>query len=120
MKYIIRTIKNYPDDGKHQEVIAITPFDFPFEIRKGEDSYWYNDKEGVQHCYNGGENTTELWIVNLREDEANKSLRDIFEIKVMRDVDKLIAHCLRLCKRSIPMEIKRLADEYKLLKEEVS
>jgi hypothetical protein len=114
IKYRLRNIKNYPDNGNHQEVVFESFSSLPFEIRKGEDCGWYDDKHGKIHGYNTGEVTTKKWIAKLT-DESNKSLKDIFEIKVMLNVDKLIDYCVKLYKRSISLEIERLRKVLQLI-----
>jgi hypothetical protein len=110
MKKAIFTIPYYPDDGNHQEC----DIGLPFEIRKGEDGYFWTDKKGKEYSYNifKGDKIDNLWIVHLTKD-ANKSLIDIFEIKTNKDLNKLITYCVSLYKKSLSMEIKRLTQELK-------
>lgn len=108
-EYCIKTIKNYPDNGKHQECWI----NLPFQIRKGEDGYYWTDNKGNEHKYNifNDENKIDQrWIVHLTED-ANHSLENIFEINVSEDLDEIIRYCVRLYKKSLEMELKRLHDE---------
>lgn len=101
-----RPIRNYPDNGKHLECFI----DLPFEIRKGEDGYHYQDKKGNTHEYNLGKKITKKWIINL-EDGANASLRKIFEIRTSKDLGKLINYATKLYLKSLKMERKRVKDE---------
>jgi len=99
-QYSITTIKNYPDDGRHQECWI----NLPFQIRKGEDGYYWRDKKGKEHKYNLSKDINKIdgrWIVNL-EDDANYSLKQIFEIKVNKDLEKIIAYCVKLYLKSLP------------------
>jgi len=106
----IFTIPNYPDNGKHQEC----EIGLPFEIRKGEDGYFWTDKKGKEKSYNifKGDKIDNRWIVHLTED-ANKSLLKIFEIKMNKDLDKIIEYCVNLYIRSLKMEILRITKELK-------
>src|SRR3990172_3432939 len=107
MKTVIKTIKNYPDDGNHQECHT----GLPFTIRKGEDGYYYNDEDGVEQKYNMDRYTIDKrWIVQLTP-TANQSLKQIFEIKVDEDMDTLVEYCVKLYKKSMLMEIERMKKE---------
>ena len=107
MKYKIINIPNYPKDGKHQEIL----WDLPFEIRKGEDGYWFT-VDGKEHTYNMGKTTTSKWIVNLKLN-ASDSLKKIFKIKLSFEYEKLIEYCIPLYKQSLEMELKRITKELK-------
>lgn len=109
MKYEIKTMKNYPEDGKHQEVV----WDLPFEIRRGEDGYWYT-VDGKERTYNMGKTTTSKWIVNLKSN-ASDSLKKIFKIRTALEYEKLIEYCIPLYKQSLQMEIVRLNKEFNSL-----
>jgi len=102
------TIPNYPDDGNHIEC----EIELPFEIRKGEDGYFWNDKNGKERSYNifKSDKIDDRWIVHLTED-ANKSLQQIFEIKVNKSLDKIIDYCITVYVKSLKMEIKRINKE---------
>ena len=105
----ITTITDYPDDGKHQECYIGLPFD----IRKGEDSYQYIVK-GVKKMYNSSKSTNKIddrWIVHLEKGCGNKSLKNIFEIKLNKDLNKIISYCRKIYMRSLEMEIKRIQTE---------
>jgi len=108
MRKSIFTIPNYPNDGNHQEC----DIGLPFEIRKGQDGYFWNDKKGKEHSYNMGYKVDKRWIVHLTKG-ANKSLVKIFEIKTSESLDKIINYCVALYKKSLSMEIKRLTQELK-------
>ena len=105
-QYSITTIRNYPEDGRHQECWI----GLPFQIRKGEDGYYWTDNKGKEHKYNIYKNENkvdERWIVHLKKD-ANKSLRRIFEIKVSKDLEKIVKYCVMLYMKSLEMETKRV------------
>jgi hypothetical protein len=110
MEKTIYTITDYPDNGDHQEC----DIGLPFEIRKGEDGYFWTDKKGKKCSYNifKSDKIDNRWIVHLTED-ANKSLINIFEIKMNKDLNKIIDYCVSLYKKSLSMEIKRLTQELK-------
>jgi hypothetical protein len=103
--YTIETLPNYPDNGKHLECYI----DLPFNIRKGEDGYHWKDKKGNEHTYNLNKSgkVDERWIVHLSR-FCNTSLEEIFEIKVNKDLDKILSYCLRIYKKSLTMELKRI------------
>ena len=106
MDYTIGTIKNYPDDGKHMECFNNTPF----EIRKGEDAYEYTIK-GVKKTYNyrnSSDKIDERWIVNLKTEKASLSLKKIFEIKLHKDLDKILKYCDKLYQTSLKLELKNI------------
>jgi len=108
-KYIF-TIQNYPDDGKHQEC----KIGLPFEIRKGEDGYFWVDKNGKEQSYNifKSDKIDSRWIVHLDKNSyINPSLNKIFEIKVNKDLDKIIDYCVFIYVKSCKLEIKRLQNE---------
>jgi len=115
MRYYIKTIKNYPDNGKHQECFV----DFPFLIRKGADGYYYRNKKGVELKYNLDKNykiIDKRWIVHLK-DTANSSLCEIFEIKVHKDLDVIIKYCTKVYLKSLKLEIKRIEKELNYIKD---
>jgi len=109
MKYEIKNLKDYPNDGNHQEVV----WDLPFEIRKGEDGYWFT-VDGKERIYNMGKTPTSKWIVNLKPN-ASDSLKKIFKIRLSFEYEKLIEYCIPLYKQSLQMEIKRLTKELESL-----
>ena len=105
----IYTIENYPADGNHLEC----DINLPFQIRKGEDEFYYINEKGEEKSYNNYKNKIDdRWIVFLT-DEASESLQNIFKIKVSRDLDKIIEYCQNIYKKSIELEIKRLNKELK-------
>lgn len=103
----IRNIKTYPNNGKHQIVVT----DLPFSITKGLDTFYYYRK-GKEYCYNNGKETTTKWICQLKDD-ANVSLKRIFEIKVTKTVEAAFEYCEKLYIRSLKLEIERLKKELK-------
>ncbi len=113
IKHVIETLEYYPDNGKHLECLV----DYPFQIRKGEDGYYYKDRKGKEHSYNiyKTDRTTNKWIVHLTE-QANPSLVEIFDIKVNKDLDVILKYCVDIYKKSLKMEIKRLEKELKQIK----
>ena len=107
MKYKIKTIENYPDDGKHLECFI----PLPFQIRKGEDGYYWKDNKGNEHAYNIFEDENRVddrWIVHLRPEELNPSLIKIFEIKVNKNLDEILKYCIDVYRKSLKMEMKRI------------
>jgi len=108
--YSISNLTTYPQDGNHQECFYLSAF----EIRKGEDGYFYHDKKGNEKKYNllKGDKIDDRWIVNIKE-EANESLKEIFEIKVHKDLNVILNYCADIYKKSLKMEIKRLQKELK-------
>lgn len=101
-------LKDYPDDGKHQEYET----EYPFEIRKGEDGYIWIGRDGREHYYNmfKSDIIDKRWIVQLKQ-TANKSLRDIFDIKVNKDLNKILKYCKNIYIKSLKMEFKRIQKE---------
>ena len=108
--YTIRNIRNYSQDGRHQEVV----WDIPFVIRKGEDPYYYTVK-GVEFKYNDGEQTTKKWICRLHAN-AQSSLENEFEIKTSLDVDKLVKYCVKLYHADIMRQARAIEEKYPELK----
>ncbi len=112
IEHTIVTIKNYPDDGKHQECQT----SMPFRIRKGQDAYYWLDVEGNQHWYNmrtGRQKkdwVDDRWIAHMTED-ANRSLESIFHVKAHRSLDVILGHCVALYRQSLEMERERMATE---------
>lgn len=106
--YCIDTIENYPDDGKHLEC----SIDLPFQIRKGEDGYYYK-KKGKEYKYNlfKGNKIDDRWICWIDRDElgVTPSLVKIFEIQVGKDLDKIVDYCYSIYEKSLQLELKRLA-----------
>ena len=124
--YKLKTIHQYPDNGKHLECFIA----LPFQIRKGEDGYWYNNKKGKECTYNiymdknknriDCTKTDERWIVHLDSSYgSNRSLFDIFEIKVNKDLDKIVDYCLKIYEKSLKLELKRLKELKKEMETEV-
>ncbi len=117
MNYVlIKNLKTYPQDGKHQECIIAG---LPFDISKGRDSYTYLNKKGKETWYGGPSKTSDKWICHLTE-QANNSLFEIFEIEQSKDLDKLVNYCIDLYIKSLSMEIQKVnkikADRSKILK----
>lgn len=109
----IISIDNYPDDGNHLECVL----DLPFEIRKGEDGYIWLDKNGVEHKYNMYKTDHRIenrWIVHLRRD-ANNSLNEIFEVRMNKDLNKIVKYCVTLYLKSLEMEKERVQKEFQSL-----
>lgn len=109
MEYSIKTIETYIDNGKHQEC----DINLPFEIRKGEDGYHYYNKKGKEYKYNLFKNENKIderWIVHLKK-QANESLEKIFEIKVNKDLNKIIEYAINVYRKSLKLEIIRLKRE---------
>lgn len=109
--YAIYVIKDYPDDGNHLEC----DLSLPFQIRRGEDGYYYRDKKGIERKYNiyKGDKIDDRWIVHLHsnegsEDGLNPSLVKIFHIMVDKDLDKIIDYCFSVYEKSLRMELKRI------------
>lgn len=105
--YTIKTIKHYPDDGNHLECDIGLPC---FEIRKGEDGYYWRDRKGDEHKYNMFKDENKIddrWIAHLT-DSANYSLKKIFNPKISKDLDKVIEYCYKMYVKSLKLEIKRL------------
>lgn len=106
MNINIKTIKNYPDDGRHQEC----HIDFPFQIRKGADGYCYRDGKGIEKKYNmykSEDKIDDRWIVHLKEN-CTDSLEEIFEIKCHKDLHVILTYCIKLYKKSLAIEQKRI------------
>lgn len=108
MKYNIVTIKDYPDNGSHQQCYT----DMPFCIRKGEDGYYYK-VDGVEKKYNiyKGGVIDKRWICNLKEDFSNESLDKIFKIKCHKDLDVILEYCRKLYVKSLRMELVRITKQ---------
>ena len=103
---IIKTLKDYPDNGKHQEC----NIGLPFLIRKGEDGYYYTDAKGKERKYNlfkSEDKVDDRWIVHLTEG-ANESLKEIFKIKVNKDLNKIVKYCREIYCKSLKLEIKKM------------
>jgi len=115
MKYSIKTIKTYPDDGNHKEVVI----DLPFYISRGLDSFTYIGSTGKEKEYNSckSSKTDRRWIVLLKEG-ANPSLKKIFNIRLDKDLDKILDYCMKIYKKSLIEEISRLERELKGFEEE--
>lgn len=108
--YYITVIDNYPDNDKHLEC----HIPLPFQIRKGEDGYYYFDRKRVEHKYNifkSEDKIDDRWIVHIDGDApgANESLEKIFNIMVSKDLDKIVDYCFDVYEKSLQMELKRLA-----------
>lgn len=108
-KYDITVIENYPDDGNHLECFI----PLPFQIRRGEDGYYYYDKRGVERKYNLFKSENKIddrWIAHIDGDApgANRSLREIFHIIVDKDLDKVVDYCIATYEKSLKLELKKL------------
>jgi len=109
LDYYITTIDGYPDNGKHLQCNVLEPFC----IRKGEDGYTYLAKNGSKKNYNLGNQISEMWICNLK-DNSSVSLEKIFEIKTSKSLVKILEYCLKTYLKSLNMEIKRITKTKKL------
>lgn len=110
MQHAIVTLKNYPDNGKHQRCETI----YPFDISKGMDGFYYNNSKGEEQKYNMfvSEKIDERWIAFV-EKKASPSLKKIFKTKLHKDLNVILEYCDKLYIRSLKMEIKRLRKELK-------
>lgn len=108
--YNIITIKNYPDDGKHQ----VCNLDIPIVITKGEDPFHWIDNKGVEHLYGSYTGKVdERWICYLYGETRtgiNPSLKKIWENKVNKDLDKIVDYCLKVYRKSLALEMDRLIE----------
>jgi hypothetical protein len=107
--YYVETIKNYPNDGNHLECFI----DLPFQIRRGEDGYYYNDSKGVERKYNMFKTENKVdnrWIVHIDDVKPgyNQSLEKIFNIMVNKDLDKIIKYCIEIYEKSLTLELQRV------------
>ncbi|MCP4665134.1 MAG: hypothetical protein GY849_02115 [Deltaproteobacteria bacterium] len=112
LRNYITTIEHYPDNGKHQQCNV----NAPFNIRKGQDGYYY-DKNQKEKAYNLHEETktgkctpTKKWICHLTEG-ASESLKKIFYIKESVNLEIILKHCTKLYIKSLKLEIKRIKSE---------
>jgi hypothetical protein len=122
LKYDIKPIKNYPDNGKHLEC----NIGLPFKIRKGEDGYVYYDKNGKEKLYgykkiknNYIHKTDDRWIAHINGNRLgyNNSLIEIFEIQVNKDLDKIVDYCFKTYEKSLNLELlklKKLKTEFEI------
>ena len=112
MEHSIVTLKNYPDNGKHQRCVT----GLPFNISKGHDGFYYTDHTGLERKYNmfKGDKIDDRWIVFLKK-KASPSLKKIFKMKLSKDLGKILDYCEKMYIKSLKMEIKRLTAELKEL-----
>ena len=112
LDFTIETLINYPDNGKHQFIKC----DYPFNISKGHDGFFYTDHTGLEKKYNmsKGNKIDDRWILFLKK-KASPSLKKIFKIKVNKDLGKVLEYCEKMYISSLKMEIKRLTAELKEL-----
>lgn len=111
-QYKIKNLKNYPENGKHLECII----NLPFEIKKGEDGYYYYDKNGQQHKYNlfdDPDKVDDRWIINLSENSSLYFVDKFFEIKTSKDLDKLVGYAAKTYIKALQSEINRVKKEFK-------
>lgn len=116
--YTVFPMDTYPQDGRHLQCYT----GLPFQIRKGEDGYFWKDKKGKDHkynIYNSYDKVDDRWIVHL-EKYANQSLKKIFEVKTSKNLDKIVEYCVKLYKKSLKMEIERLETEIERLDNKIS
>lgn len=107
MKYEVRTLKNYPDNGKHQ----VCKIDLPFDITKGEDGFYWVDKNGVQHKYNLFSTKSKVddrWIATIKEGVLNPSLIKLFDTKVHKDLNVVVDYCKKTYIKSLNQELQRV------------
>ena len=108
---MIRNIRIYPDDGKHQEYIT----KLPFTILKGVDPFRYSSN-GKDMYYNDekkwGNRVDNRWIA-LTNASANPSLKFIFKAKLSKDIDKVLEYCKKTYLKSLKLELKRIEKEIK-------
>ena len=94
---------NYPDDGNH----LICELDgLPFDIRKGEDRYYWTAEDGTECAYDG-----DRWIVWLT-DGASESLTQLFEVKIDTELSSIIHYCVNIYVESLHMEIERTKNKF--------
>lgn len=110
IEHVIQRLKDYPDNGKHQECVI----DLPFEIRKGEDGYfWYEGDVEKSYNFLKGDKIDQRWIVHIDNGhtKVNASLKAIFKIKLSRDLNVILKYCLNLYVKSLKLEKKRISEE---------
>lgn len=114
IEHSIYNLKDYPDDGNHQECFM----DLPFKVTKGEDAFIYTIKE-KEYTYNKSGND-QRWFCNLKYEldfYVSPSLEEIFEFKVHKDLNIILEYCRKLYVKSLKMEIKRSKQELKKYKD---
>jgi len=111
IEHDIFNLRNYPDDGNHQECFT----DLPFKITKGEDGFPYHIK-GKEYQYNKS-GKDQRWFCELGDEYISPSLEEIFEFRVHKDLNIILEYCRKLYVRSLKMEMKRLKKEFEKYKE---
>ena len=95
MKYEIKPLRNYPDNGKHLYV----SWNIPVMIAKGEDTWFYMDKNKEK------ETKSYLWVVYEYE-----TFIDI-KTKQFKDVEDAIAYAVKHYKKYLLAELKKLEEK---------
>jgi len=108
--YIIENLENYRKDGNHQKCII----DLPFDITKGLDGFSYYDKKGKIHQYNMFKSgrIDDRWIIFIKP-EAPESLKKLFDVKMSKDLERLIRYAVGLYKKSLDMEQSKLRYKFR-------
>lgn len=114
IEYKIKTIKNYPDNGKHQECVT----DLPVKIKKGEDGYLYFI-DGVVTEYNKGDELDQRWICHA-QGNASISFKKIFKPKAHEDLNVILKYCVDLYLDSLAMEETRIREQRRHIYEMMS
>ena len=106
MEKYISNLETYPQNGKHQKCVV---GGLPFIFTKGEDTFYWNDKKGKTHKYNTYKNPDKIderWVIFIDVRKKTSYLNRIFEIKVNKNLDKLIEYGIKIYKKALIAEIK--------------
>lgn len=93
-KLFVANIEHYPKNGEHLEIIGLC--DFPFEVTKGLDTFYFTDKNGTEH-----KSTSYLWYCDFMPDLN-------IDTKGFKTPQKAIEYGFRQYKKWLNQQLKKL------------
>lgn len=102
MSYDIYNLRHYPQNGKHQEII-INIDDFPINITKGEDTWWYNDENGVSVP-----TQDRYWYVYINSESVLYGKN--FQVKKFSKPNLAVKYAIEMYKAYLQQQLKQVED----------
>lgn len=103
MAYRIKNLEHYPQNGKHQ-VIVLDIHPCPLSITKGEDEWYYYNKDGAQV-----KTKPNLWYVFVVR-ESGMMINSGFLIKGFRKPEQAIKYALSSYRKWLRIQAKKVKD----------
>jgi len=106
MNYTISNLPSYPQNGDHQQIVFDVKLNIPIRITKGEDDWWYYDKDRNQIKSN-----PKRWMVFPTSGSILWKLN--FAVKGFAKSELAVKYALREYRKYLKEQIKLVNEELK-------